>query len=129
MPTTVNPSSNLIMNNLFDPVPLVLYPSEAMLLSEHLAKLGINAEQTRPYAPFSHFVLYDWYRSKFLAWALRTRKRHPKKTYAIPGLPVGIALFLLLELRQNTNKHILLRNVENQLCGLLMNRDLINFDE
>lgn len=116
------------MDNLFDPVPLQLYPSEAKLLRGHLMKIGMDAMQSKAFAPPAHFVLYEWYRSKYLPWALRTEKRDPKKAYTVTGLPVGISILLMWELRQNPS-HILLDNVKNGLCKLLANRDLINFSE
>lgn len=117
------------MSNLFDPIPLPLYPSEAKLLKEYLMQIGKNTIESKRYAPPSHFVLYDWYRTKFLSWAIRTEKRNPRKAYIVTGLPVGISILLVWELRNNPSTHILLQNVKNELCKQLMNRDLINFDE
>lgn len=117
------------MSNLLDPIPLPLYPSEAKLLREYLMKIGMDAIKSRAFAPPSHFVLYDWYRTKFLSWAIRTEKRNPRNTYIVTGLPVGISILLVWELRNNPAAHILLQNVKNELCKQLMNRDLINFNE
>lgn len=91
-------------------------------------QIGQNAMKFKAYAPPSHFVLYEWYRSKFLPWAIRTEKRDRKKAYVVTGLPVSISILLLSELRQNPS-HILLENVKNGLCKLLADRDLINFNE
>ncbi|WP_273210763.1 hypothetical protein [Runella zeae] len=114
------------MNELHNshPVVMKLYPGEVTAIAEFMAFLGRKAYENLGHDPVMNYVLYDFYKTSFLKQKIRLELKPYNKVYEVK-FPVGIALSLLISLRQNPIKNERLQIVLMNLHKTLLNRDLI----